>query len=1031
MDIHYNAFISYRHHPQDIKVAEAIHRGLEHFQVPKALKKKLQKDTKLRLFRDKEELPITSNLSDDITKALRNSDFLIVICSTHTKESMWVQREIETFLQTHDYSRVFTVLVDGEPYDTIPPILCSQEQLDPVTGEKKTVPLEPLSCDWRVGRQKAYREELPRLAAALLGCGYDELRQRQRQYRIRRMVTAASIACSLVLAFSGYVLYNSIQLQKANDRLTDANAKIQSNLMAALENQSQYLSSAAMQNLDDGDRMLAMALAMEALPEYDGERPYVTQAEYALSTALYAYSAEGQVAGVGRLSCDALIQDFDATDARDRMFVIDQLGMLSVWDLNSYSKLHSTAVPGLSGELMITPQDTAIFIGTDSVLYCYDKELNLLWSKEDCYELAFSTDRETVLAEAGGNTILFLNAATGEEVYPAAKIALPADTSSFWSVHFCQEEYDLNRPILLQYSQYGQQLHLVAWDLQKEQLLEIAAFPEDYLLRRTAYTAKGNVVVLAISESSNMNGKFGQMMTYSPVGIRVMCFSTAGNQLWETPLTSYGYSNTNTLGTIVNTETHFCQVDNLLVILDENTGEVITTCQTGAMPVWAKMNETYASVLLEDGSMGNYYYNDNQFSSFRYFKENISRGFAGNGAFLNQSLSRDILVYKSIRDQNFAGFEGTYSASAAQRVSGNGMVAIYNYDAVCIFSVADRKLLWTVEETAEDRFQLLKFTDDSFWFSNVYAKELRKLDLQTGEAETFPLPETTPAGASLYYRYTALPVMTGDHIYLTAEDLLADELYLVAFDIRSLEASLVRLCAADDPICHSGELLTVCNETAYLWVQDAKAVYAADVQTGLSRIYLEGLTARPTVQLLADGQTCLVAADNQVRILNTDNSLIFETELAQSKAVSGFRSANKVYILTDAGTLLVYDLSGQKLSEIALELYSGFYSTVTQSFDPASITWDITNSGDLLVSVFRAGNLIHGQTNQLRSWIPNCVAYSPDTNEIVTLGKEADAGTSLLGVYPCYSTEDILEMTQEALGSYCLTSEQKEEYGIS
>ncbi len=126
MDIHYNAFISYRHHPADIKVAEQIHRGLEHYRVPKALKK--ARDTKLRLFRDKEELPITSNLSDDITRALENSDFLIVICSTHTKESLWVQREIETFLQTHDHSRVLTVLVDGEPYDTIPQILCSTEK---------------------------------------------------------------------------------------------------------------------------------------------------------------------------------------------------------------------------------------------------------------------------------------------------------------------------------------------------------------------------------------------------------------------------------------------------------------------------------------------------------------------------------------------------------------------------------------------------------------------------------------------------------------------------------------------------------------------------------------------------------------------------------------------------------------------------------------------------------------------------------------------------------------------------------------
>ena len=121
MDIHYNAFISYRHHPEDIRVATEIHRALEHYRIPKAVRKN-QKGN-LRLFRDKDELPITSNLSDDIFRALQNSDFLIVICSTHTKESVWVQREIETFLKTHTYDKVLSVLVDGEPYDTITEIL--------------------------------------------------------------------------------------------------------------------------------------------------------------------------------------------------------------------------------------------------------------------------------------------------------------------------------------------------------------------------------------------------------------------------------------------------------------------------------------------------------------------------------------------------------------------------------------------------------------------------------------------------------------------------------------------------------------------------------------------------------------------------------------------------------------------------------------------------------------------------------------------------------------------------------------------
>ena len=166
MDIHYNAFISYRHHPDDIRVAEEIHKGLERFKTPRAIKKRT--GGAMRLFRDKEELPITSHLTDDIYRALENSDFLIVICSPHTKESVWVQREIETFLRTHSRDKVLTVLAEGEPYDVIPDILLHEDVVDPITGQIRRQEIEPLSCDWRMKKRKAIREELPRLAAPLL-----------------------------------------------------------------------------------------------------------------------------------------------------------------------------------------------------------------------------------------------------------------------------------------------------------------------------------------------------------------------------------------------------------------------------------------------------------------------------------------------------------------------------------------------------------------------------------------------------------------------------------------------------------------------------------------------------------------------------------------------------------------------------------------------------------------------------------------------------------------------------------------------
>ena len=98
---HYNAFISYKHAPEDNKVAETVQQELERFHIPLKIRKQTGIKRINRIFRDKNELPITSDLTETISNALENSDFLIVICSTNTKESLWVPREIEYFLRNH------------------------------------------------------------------------------------------------------------------------------------------------------------------------------------------------------------------------------------------------------------------------------------------------------------------------------------------------------------------------------------------------------------------------------------------------------------------------------------------------------------------------------------------------------------------------------------------------------------------------------------------------------------------------------------------------------------------------------------------------------------------------------------------------------------------------------------------------------------------------------------------------------------------------------------------------------------------
>ncbi len=121
-DLHYDAFISYRHSELDKDVAIGIHRRLENFRLPRNIRTDLSKDDRRikRVFRDQDELPISNNLSDSIEAALRNSDWLILICTPRLPESKWCAREIEIFKKLHGQDHILAILAEGEPEQSFP-----------------------------------------------------------------------------------------------------------------------------------------------------------------------------------------------------------------------------------------------------------------------------------------------------------------------------------------------------------------------------------------------------------------------------------------------------------------------------------------------------------------------------------------------------------------------------------------------------------------------------------------------------------------------------------------------------------------------------------------------------------------------------------------------------------------------------------------------------------------------------------------------------------------------------------------------
>ncbi len=189
-DFRYRAFISYSH--ADEAWAKWLHRALESYRVPAKVvaAHSLPGNRLIPVFRDREELASSGDLSATIQAALAASDNLIVICSKQAAQSRWVNEEIAYFAKLGRSERILCLLIDDPDVSFPPAVLAPREGAE--SGH-----LEPLAADPRRAAD-GRRGALLKIVAGLLGVGLDDLRRRELLRRQRRM--AALLAVSLVVA---------------------------------------------------------------------------------------------------------------------------------------------------------------------------------------------------------------------------------------------------------------------------------------------------------------------------------------------------------------------------------------------------------------------------------------------------------------------------------------------------------------------------------------------------------------------------------------------------------------------------------------------------------------------------------------------------------------------------------------------------------------------------------------------------------------------------------------------------------------
>lgn len=287
VDCRYEAFISYRHTGADVAAAKRVQRALEGFRIPKELRERAGRKRLGKLFRDEDELAASASLSETIVQALKRSRYLIVVCTPAAAESVWMSREIETFANMHGRERILAVLAEGEP-----------EESFPVPLRAGTFGSEPLAADLREGKtRKQLHAEMLRLAAALIGCSYDNLAKRERERRTRLITRASAAAAVIGIAFGGFSYWQQAQIEE--------------NYRAMQVNQSEYLATEALDLIDQGKRMEAIQVALAALPESesDGSRPLVNSAQHALSEALGVYPSPPYAGASGSWRAEYSISD--------------------------------------------------------------------------------------------------------------------------------------------------------------------------------------------------------------------------------------------------------------------------------------------------------------------------------------------------------------------------------------------------------------------------------------------------------------------------------------------------------------------------------------------------------------------------------------------------------------------------------------------------------------------------------------------------------------------------------------------------
>jgi WD40 repeat protein len=216
-DYKFDVFLSYSR--KDEEFGRRLEEALENYTLPKDVNTRSIFRKRLNVFRDKKDLvPNMADYYEAIEGYLKQSRYLVVVCSPNARSSPYVNAEIETYLRSNEANRVIPVLLSGKPNNVseakpeeyaFPQALCDALAM-PLAVEFTEFERAPGKLN--KGR---YHDSWYTLLSKIFGTERAEIERLDAKRQARRRAIFAGVSLAVIAALSVALVFVMISRQQA------------------------------------------------------------------------------------------------------------------------------------------------------------------------------------------------------------------------------------------------------------------------------------------------------------------------------------------------------------------------------------------------------------------------------------------------------------------------------------------------------------------------------------------------------------------------------------------------------------------------------------------------------------------------------------------------------------------------------------------------------------------------------------------------------------------------------------------------